>query len=92
MNHRTELLKIEEKLANIENIMAAGKEMTQIGLKEIENNIETEHDYNREKFWDIMEGIEKMGERKTDAMEEEKAKTESEGRMKSRSQEPEPTT
>eukprot|EP00972_Heterocapsa_arctica_P046504 6863067-Heterocapsa_arctica.AAC.1 len=58
--------------------MAAGKDMTHIGLKEIENNIETEHCYNREKFWDIMEGMEKMSQRKKDEMEEERAKTESE--------------
>eukprot|EP00972_Heterocapsa_arctica_P091089 13440182-Heterocapsa_arctica.AAC.1 len=75
MNQKAELHTIEEKLASIENIIAAGKEMTHIGLKEIEHNIDAEHYYNSEKFSDIMECVNKMSKRKKDEMEEERANT-----------------
>eukprot|EP00972_Heterocapsa_arctica_P051301 7545517-Heterocapsa_arctica.AAC.1 len=55
MNQKTELLKIDEKLASIEHTIAAGKEMTEKGLRDIDKNIDTEHYYNKEKFMHILE-------------------------------------
>eukprot|EP00972_Heterocapsa_arctica_P031371 4620651-Heterocapsa_arctica.AAC.1 len=77
MNQKTELLNIDERLASIEHKIAAGKEMTEIGLRDIDKNIDTEHYYrNKEKFMQIMESMNKMGKMKKGKMEEERAKTE----------------
>eukprot|EP00972_Heterocapsa_arctica_P108397 15965133-Heterocapsa_arctica.AAC.1 len=76
MNQKAELLKIEERLGGIENTIAAGKEMTEIGLKDIEKCFEEEHYYNREKFMDILENMNMMSKKKKDEVEEERGRTE----------------
>eukprot|EP00972_Heterocapsa_arctica_P034905 5137544-Heterocapsa_arctica.AAC.1 len=48
MNQKAELHNIEERLAGIESTITAGKEMTEIGLKDIDKSIDTEHYYNKE--------------------------------------------
>eukprot|EP00972_Heterocapsa_arctica_P003305 491919-Heterocapsa_arctica.AAC.1 len=40
MNQKTELHNIEERLASIERTIASGKEMTEIGIKDIDKNID----------------------------------------------------
>eukprot|EP00972_Heterocapsa_arctica_P061081 9005855-Heterocapsa_arctica.AAC.1 len=40
-NQKAELLKIEERLADIESTITAGKEMTDIGLKDIDKSLDT---------------------------------------------------
>eukprot|EP00972_Heterocapsa_arctica_P045622 6733952-Heterocapsa_arctica.AAC.1 len=51
-NQKAELKKIEERLEGIEGINTASKEMTEVGLKDIDNSLDTEHSYNKEKFQD----------------------------------------
>eukprot|EP00972_Heterocapsa_arctica_P016533 2439426-Heterocapsa_arctica.AAC.1 len=47
--------------------------MTEVYFKDIDNNIDTEHYYTKEKFQEVMEYMRKM---KKSEMEEERTKTE----------------
>eukprot|EP00972_Heterocapsa_arctica_P085482 12598705-Heterocapsa_arctica.AAC.1 len=53
-NQKADLMKIEERLVGIQNTLAASKEMTEVGLKDIDKSLDTEHFYNMEKFQEIM--------------------------------------
>eukprot|EP00972_Heterocapsa_arctica_P002444 353728-Heterocapsa_arctica.AAC.1 len=60
-------------MEGIENSIAASKETAELGLKDIDKSIDTEHYYNKEKFQEIMSCVKNM---KKGEMEEERAKTE----------------
>eukprot|EP00972_Heterocapsa_arctica_P040522 5970688-Heterocapsa_arctica.AAC.1 len=78
-NLMTELHNIEERLVSIENTSAAAKDMTEIGLKEIERRFDKEHAYNNNKFMDIqddMDDMNKLNNKKKEHVEEERMRTE----------------
>eukprot|EP00972_Heterocapsa_arctica_P089560 13205686-Heterocapsa_arctica.AAC.1 len=56
-NVMTEMEKITEKLGGLEQTCIAAKEMTEIGLKDIEKSFATEHDYIREKLGHVLDDV-----------------------------------
>eukprot|EP00972_Heterocapsa_arctica_P113551 16437696-Heterocapsa_arctica.AAC.1 len=83
-NVTTEVEKINERMGGIEEMCAAVKEITERGLKDIEKNFASEHDYVREKVGHVLEDIHEVrnmvrdqnNKRKKDEMEEDKPATE----------------